>query len=276
MTYDVPILGKLDYAPCQYGGSKLKFRGPERVPLGRFVAVLGGTETYGKFVARPYPELLEEAAGVEVVNLGSVNAGIDSFMEDAGVLAMAGRADLRVVQVLGAQNMSNRFYTVHPRRNDRFLHASPLLKAIYPEVDFTEFHFTGHLMTSLRRHCPDRFGVVLAELKTAWMARMRRLAERLDKPTVLLWVGERAPDEAGQGRELSGAPLLVDDGMLEAMRPHFADLVIVRPSAGARGEGTRGMVFPRSSEAAAKVLPGPAVHAEVAEALAPVVRQLLG
>ncbi|MEX5728435.1 hypothetical protein Ga0609869_001788 [Rhodovulum iodosum] len=276
MTYDVPILGKLDYAPCRYGQSKLEFRGPARAPAERFVAALGGTETFGKFVALPFPALLEQEIGADVVNLGSVNAGLDSFIEDSAVLALADEAAVRVLQVLGAQNMSNRFYSVHPRRNDRFVRASPLLAAIYPEVDFTEFHFTGHLLTVLRRHCPDRFGIVLAELKTAWTARMRRLGERMAAPTVLLWLGERAPEDAGQGRELCGAPLLVDDGMLDSLRPHFADIVVVRPSAAARGEGTCGMVYPRMSEAAAEALPGPAIHAETALALAPAVRRLMG
>ncbi len=36
---------------------------------------------------------------------------------------------------MGAQNLSNRFYAVHPRRNDRFLRASTLMKTIFREVD---------------------------------------------------------------------------------------------------------------------------------------------
>ena len=55
-----------------------------------------------------------------------------------------------MIQVSGAQNLSNRFHAVHPRRNDRFLRASTLLKTIYRDVDFTEFNFTRHLLTTLR------------------------------------------------------------------------------------------------------------------------------
>jgi hypothetical protein len=34
---------------------------------------------------------------------------------------MASVADVAVQQLMGADNISNRFYTAHPRRNDRFL-----------------------------------------------------------------------------------------------------------------------------------------------------------
>ena len=42
----------------------------------------------------------------------------------------------------------------------------------------------------------------------------------------------------------------------------------------ARAQGTAGMVFDASEEAAARGLPGPAAHAEIADALAPILRGL--
>jgi hypothetical protein len=60
----------------------------------------------------------------------------------------------------GAQNLSNRLYTVHPRRNDRFLRASGILRTIYRDVDFTEFHFTRHMLDHLRCLSEDRFDIV--------------------------------------------------------------------------------------------------------------------
>ena len=69
--------GALDYYPCRYGSSKLLFRGPRRSLDTAFCAVLGGTEAYGKFVPQPFPDLVEAATGVRMVNLGCMNAGVD-------------------------------------------------------------------------------------------------------------------------------------------------------------------------------------------------------
>ena len=83
------------------------------------------------------------------------------------MLSACANAQVTVIQILGAHNMSNRFYTVHPRRNDRFLRASPMLRGIYHDVDFTEFNFTRHMLSRLREISEERFALVVEELKTA-------------------------------------------------------------------------------------------------------------
>jgi len=86
---------------------------------------------------------------MSVVNLGVLNAGLDVLSSDPAIVAALGQAEAAVLQITSAHNMTNRFYKVHPRRNDRFLKASSVLRTIYPEVDFTEFHFTRHLLSHL-------------------------------------------------------------------------------------------------------------------------------
>ena len=85
------------------------FRGPKRSLDGSFVAVLGGTETYGKFIADPYPALLEPLLGTTVINFGCVNAGADVFINDQTSLKACADAAVTVIQMTGAQNLSNRF-----------------------------------------------------------------------------------------------------------------------------------------------------------------------
>lgn len=273
--YDHHGAAALDYSPCQYGGSRLLFRGPERPLKEAYCAILGGTETYGKYIERPFPQLVEDEIGRTVINLGLVNAGVDVFAGEDAVRQLSDRARVTVVQVLGAQNMSNRFYTVHPRRNDRFLRASAMLQAVYREVDFTEFHFTRHMLSTLQGVSAERFTLLVDELKAVWLARMRHLAEQLRGRTVLLWLSGHHPGEAARSEGLGLDPLFVDRAMVEAVRPLFTEYVEVVASREARASGVNGMVFPPLEQPAAAQMPGPAVHDEVAEALAPVVARLM-
>lgn len=264
----------LHYFPCRYDRSRLLFRGPRRDVCGDHVAFLGGTETYGKFLREPFPALVEAALGLPSVNLGCVQAGPDAYLNDPATLELTRRAAVTVVQVTGALNLSNRLYAVHPRRNDRFLRASPALQALYPEVDFTEFAFTRHLTRSLADVSPDRFGQVATELRTAWVARMITLLDRLSTPVVLLWLGLHRPPRDFAADPMADPPL-IHAGMLATLRHRVAAYVEVVASDHARAEGVRGMAFPPLEAQAAQGLPGPAVHAEVAAALTPVIRDLL-
>ncbi len=270
MRYERLGEGGLDYLPCRYGTSRLCFRGPRRSLRGRFVAFLGGTETYGKFVDKPFPALVERQLGVDCVNLGSVNAGIDAMLHDPEVTRICDRADAVVLQLAGAHTLSNRFYTVHRRRNDRFLRASTVLQALYPEIDFSDVCFTRHLLTILHRAGADRFATVQAELQLAWTMRMRLFLERIGPRCLLLWFSDRLPsDTVATGPEdpLGSDPLFVTRAMLDELRPLVRGVVLVRPGSNARQQGSHGMFFGPGEAAAAAELPGVLAHHDAAVAL---------
>lgn len=275
MAYAFPGARALDYAPCHYGASRLMFRGPARALDTAYVACLGGSETYGKFVARPFAARLEEALDLQVLNLGCMNAGPEVYAQDREIAAVAGAARACVVQITGAQNLSNRYYAVHPRRNDRLVAATALLRSIYREVDFTEFNFTRHLLLALSRRSADRFEVIAEELRAAWVGRMTDILGRMPCPTVLLWLGAAPPPSPGRRADLTLEPMLVDAEMVAAVRPLATSYVEVIPSVAARRLGVEGMAFDAMEAPAAALLPGPAVHGEVAERLVPVLRQLI-
>lgn len=267
MKYETLAPPALDYLPCRYEGSRTFFRGPKKPLVGEYVAFLGSSETYGKFVERPYVERIEDRIGTTCVNLGCVNAGIDVFLHDEDLGAVCQRAKMTVVQVMGAQNMSNRFYSVHPRRNDRFVKASVLMQAIFNGIDFTDFNFTRHMLTSVQQRAPERFRVLRDELQEAWVARMRLLVRGLGSRVVLLWVGAEAPgtNSSELANELAREPLFVTRDMIEKIRPHVEDVIEVPLSAHARATGLTDMVFERHEEAAARLNLNVASHTEVAE-----------
>jgi hypothetical protein len=242
------------------------------------VLFFGGTVTYGKFVPRPYPAMIESQTPLAAVNLGAVNAGPDLYVNDSDLLAMTGRAAATVVQIPGVPNMTNRYYSVHPRRNDRFLKASALLRTVYRDVDFSTFHFTRHMLQTLQELSLDRFAILLTELREAWIARMSRLIQEIESPVVLLWFANRpAATEFDPTVPIAGNgdPLFVDAGMIDRIAPGAAAVVHAVASPEAQAQASEGMVFSQMEAAAAHCQLGVQAHAEAAQALAPVLRDLL-
>jgi len=259
---------------CRYDGSGLMFRGPRKALDGAFIACLGGTETFGKFIASPFPDLLEEHTGITCVNFGWPNAGVDVLAGDGALLDCAARARLTVLQVPCAVNMSNMYYRVHPRRNDRFVQASGALRALYPDVDFTEFSFTRHMLGRLQDLSEARFAYIRRELSELWVSGMRRILGRIGGPVVLLWFATRAPERDDDRPDIAADPALVSRDMLEALRGRVAAIVELKLDDTARGTGrvARGA---RAAPRAARELLGPAAHRATADALAPVAKGIL-
>ena len=265
----------LDYKPCRYPGSKLQFRGPRRTLEGPYAAFLGGTETYGKFIEQPFAALIEARSGIKCVNMGWPNAGVDVYLNDLGMLTAAAGAEITVLQVPCVQNMSNRFYSVHPRRNDRFLEASGVLRAIFNEVDFTEFHFVRHMLQRLQKISPERFVTVREEIQSAWVSRMQLLLRKIDSRVLLLWMSARKPEDDADSADVSRDPSYVTREMIEELTPLVAQVIEVTASDVALAEGTKGMRFTETEAPAAQELLGPTAHYEAADALTSLIVEMV-
>lgn len=272
MAFEFMPGAALDYAQCRYGRSKLYFRGPAQRLGGDYIAVLGGSETYGRYLADPYPALLQDEMGVRTVNFGYVNGSTDVFVHDETVIEACRHARAVVLQVTGAQNLCNRFYTVHPRRNDRFVRASAMMRAVFPEVDFTEFHFTGHMLGALEDVSQARFALIRDELRRVWVQRMNLLMSQIARPVILLWMADRSPDDPGE-TVADGGPLFVTRAMLAGLRGRIADTVEYTHADNCGIGLPDGKVFGDAEQHAALAMPGPAAHAAVAELLSGVLRQ---
>lgn len=256
----------LDYQPSVLPGSALRFRGPLSTEGGPSVVCIGSSETFGRFIDAPYATRLDRALDIPVLNLGVINAGLDVMMNDPAIAAAVADAEAVVMQITSAHNMTNRFYSVHPRRNDRFLSASAMLRTIYPQVDFTEFHFTRHLLNHLRSVSEDRFEIVRTELESAWVARMRRYLNGLAMPVHLLWLSNRQPDAPDDGH-LTQYPLFVSSRMLEEVGKEAESLTIAAPGPEEGACAVQGKYYGPREEAAARLLPGPELHALATEGL---------
>lgn len=265
MSYNNISPGGLNYQPCRYGGSRVMFRGPPKPLEGKFIAFFGSTKTYGKFVERPFPALLEERLNVVCANFGRPNAGVELYLNEPFLRDVATRAAVTVIQVVSPRNMNNRLYTVHPRRNDRFVKPTRLLKSLYDDVDFADCNFNKHMLQKLHATSPERFESIVNELREAWQSRMRLLCSQIPGKTVLFYFSDRRPDTGSvpNGTE----PWFVTKSMLNDIQPLFTDFVEVIVSDEAKQRGTEGMVYDDLEMPAALQLPGPLAHQEAANAL---------
>lgn len=278
MKNDRILRGSLDYFLYRHGKSKTRFRGPRPDLRRHYNVFLGSSETYGKFIPKPFARLLQDVLGMPCANFSALNAGVEMYLKDPSVLLSCSDARVTVIGVMGAHNMSNRFYSVHPRRNDRFVRPSDMLRLLFREVDFSDIHYTRHLLNTLFKADPMKFALVVDELKAAWLARMKSLLDLVEGKTVLLWMADNAPPDVGVETGEAGLnrdPLFVDQAMIDALSPLVTKVVECIATPAAIATGRDGMIFEDCDAAAAAKMAGPAFHGEVAEALTPVLRGLV-
>ena len=269
MSFEKRRAMPLDYLPVTYPGSVLRFRGPAADLSRSHILCIGGTETFGRFIPAPYPHQLGERLGRPVTNMGVVQGGIDVTLDDPAIVAASRTASAIILQVPGAANMSNRFYTVHPRRNDRFVKADTVLKTLYRDVDFTEFHFMRHLLGHLKKLSEERFAILRHELQLAWRARMLSYLSQATVPVHLLWLSRRPPELGEPEGGLGSEPLFVTADLLKEVAQSAASLSIVVDPMPPANSRMRGKFFAAREENAARLLPGPSAHAAACDALAP-------
>lgn len=260
----------IDYAPCRYGASRIRFRGPLRKVSSEALVFLGGAETYGRFIQHPFPELVEKACGAPSINLGCAQAGIDAYLSSPDLIDICSQAKATVIQIMGAANMSNRFYSVDPRHNNRFLRASKKLKEIYPEVDFTLFSTTTELLTELAQVGPDRIPLVRQEMQSAWVARMRTFLTQIEGRKILLWLSDHAPFTPQNRSTVLRDPLFVDQAMLRAASLFADDVLEVVATNTEVSQGRSEMIYADHERAESLDILGPVVHRRVAETLQPI------
>jgi len=144
---------------------------------------------------RALDRLIAPAAQVE---------GVDFHLSDPALTVAVAQAQSFALVLPPLGNLSNRYYSVHPRRNDRFLVARAPLKALFPEVDFAPLSFTGHALGTLAATCPTRFSKVRRATQLEWLCRMQLLLEQLPKEGALIelpappWL--QRPSIPGEGR----------------------------------------------------------------------------
>ena len=211
-----------DYDMYRFGRSRQIFRGPQPDLRGHYIASIGGSYTFGRFTDSPFPTLLGDELGLTSLNLGADGAGAGFFLGDPEVKQAASNARLCVVQIMSASSISNRMFTVRPRRNLRLHEVSELMYGVFPEVEFERFAFVRPMLNYLEKLDPERFKLVENEMKNAWIGRTQTLLSSLQTRTILFWFARRDPEEPAP--EIDGDPTstaypeYVDRAMIDTVK----------------------------------------------------------
>lgn len=252
------------YSPCYYTGVDGAFRGPKRSLDGPYVTFLGGTVMYGKYAKSAIPDLVEQMTGVPCVNLGVMNGGVPA-MTASGLQNIANGGLATVIEVVGAHNLSNQFYRVHPRRNDRLVSPTRLFRKVFPEVDLSDIHFTRHLLSLICSKAPSRFDTVIEELRASWVEQMQALLDDLSGPKILLWVVPK-PRPAAQPGGLAD-PLFIDPAAVASLQAKLDAVIELRETPEVTAQGYAGMALPETRSRVVEAVPRAALLQEAALAL---------
>lgn len=272
-----------DYKTYRFGRSRQIFRGPQPDLRGKYLSFVGSAYTFGRYSDAPFPDVLAEQFGLTGVNLGTDGAGPGFFLGDPEVKRAAAEAEVCVVQVMSAAAISNRMYSVRPRRNVRLHNVSDLLVGIYPEVDFERFAFTKPMLKYLHELDEQRFKLIVNEMKNAWIGRTQTLLSSIETRTILLWFSQRAPEDPEadfNDVHTSSYPFYVDRAMVDAVRTSADVYVECVTSAGLpqdlRVDG-RTVLYRPSGQAIDenREFPSPEMHAAAVQALEPEIKKLL-
>lgn len=271
----------VDYRMYRDKETGLWLRGPEpeRLEEGRYIACIGGAQTFGCFCDNPFTRLLQDTLNFPVVNYGIGGAGPSFFLQHEKVFGPLNKAACTVVQVMSGRSESNSVFETGglayiTRRSDgRRMGA----RAAYQSLLRRKIIFGRK---DLKR--------IIAETRENWIRNYWSLFERIEAPVVLFWFAKREPDYTERyihvSTLLGGFPHLVNRDMLEAIRNGADDYVHC-----VTDRGIPQRLISRFTGKPAKVDPGrprkdlegrhwthnfyypsPEMHEDAAEVLAPV------
>jgi hypothetical protein len=200
-------------------------RGPRPPSLesGAYFTSIGAAQTFGRFVARPFPLLLAERLGAGSLNLGTAGAGPRFFVEHPELLRYANAGAFAIIQVMSARSEDNSLFSsggreLLTRRGDGVtVGAEPAyqgLLAVHPA------EYVRHVVEETRRN---------------WLASFRALLATIRVPRVVLWFSERDPDYQERYDDVytlfGKFPQLVNSRMLEEVRAradHYVECISSR------------------------------------------------
>jgi hypothetical protein len=172
----------VDYEQYELAEDLPLFRGPplsrKALARGEYFCVMGAAQTFGRLVRQPWPTLLSDSVNLPVLNLSRGGVGPEFFL-DPRLIDLARKARFVVLQVMSGRSVGCEEYPGGRRITDNGkktkLHRWDVLEELWNKDPKVAINYVKRWNAN-------------------YLALYRELRERIDRPTMLVWVSDRAPN----------------------------------------------------------------------------------
>lgn len=193
----------------------LLLRGPRPASLKpkEYCVSLGAAYTFGRFAARPYPQLLGEALGISSLNLGFLSVGPTFYTDEQNkvLIDLVNRSKFATVAIFSGRSQGNsRFITTHSSQEQYIL---PDGRVVPANVAYQQLLDTVDKETVVD---------LISETRSRYVSEFSKLLDLIKVPKVLLWFSKREPHYEDAYDSLFGLfssfPHLVNQSMVNALK----------------------------------------------------------
>jgi hypothetical protein len=271
MTYEKRDADIINYNCYQFNGWRI--RGPEVDTAKSYIVCTGAAHTFGVFCDKPFPALLADRLGIQVLNLGRGGAEPSDYL-GKNFLEAINNSRLAVIQLLSGRCGSNsRYTTVRTQlgiRHDDYEVVPPVVFWRYAEEKYRK-----KLINKL-----------LDETRRDYIYKMLSLIQSVKVPKILFYFSTSKPEKLPNRIHESPFPQLLRRWMIEEMAG-FCDEYVECIS----NKGLPMKLFDKNGNPAAlkrpeweshlppiiqnNYYPSPQMHEDAAKALEPICRKIL-
>lgn len=202
MSYQKRDTHIIEYKCYQFKG--LSIRGPKIDTTKPYIVCIGAAQSFGPFCEKPFPALLADKLGIQVLNLGFGGATPDRFLANY-ILESINNSRLAIIQVLSGRCGSNSRYTFLRNhlgiRHDDF-------EVVHPWVfwEYAEKNYRKILLNKL-----------VNEARRDYTYKMIALIQSVKVPGILFYISKCKPEELPVSMNQSPFPHLIKRWMIEEM-----------------------------------------------------------
>ena len=279
LAYQEEAKDIVDYQLFQLEGSSEWFRGPAFDLIdGEYITFIGAAQVFGTFCRYPFTHMIAERLPRQILNLGIGGAGPRRFLQDPVLMEGIGRGALTVIQVMSGRSAENSEYEA--------LEGNSLIRRKGSEAPF---QYAELVWRSLIAERPEReVRRLIDETREDWLAHMIELCRRIPTPKVLLWISHRRPEaypdtlEGEVKATMEVFPHFVDRALIDRLVPHvdrYVEAVTSRRSPQLLSNRRTGLPYTVQRDTGSfswqMGYPSPEMHEDVANALFPVLWEML-
>lgn len=259
-------------------------RGP-KPPLkpNSYITCVGGAFTYGCFVERPWPSLLQDALSFPCLNLGEAGAGPRFFNHASqdGLLSYINGGRIAIIMVMSGRSDQNSIYA-----NEEGL------ETLTFRADGSKMSANAAYDKLLAEQTREEVMAIVTETRVNYVDQFKQLLSKITVPKILFWYSNRKPAYT-EGFENANAlycgmpnkvpfPEFVNQEMIEALTREADEYVECITERGkphklvSRFTGLPVTISDRGRVISENVhYPSPEMHRDAALLLEPVCRKLL-